>query len=112
MRSKNQYVAGLALTVLGNIGSVRPCIMPTVASEFDGLCLALQLEMIRDLAAELEQCLQSPNAYIQKKVLPALLCDRDYSRCCRWPFKRADDACCCPRRRRCVPSASSTKSPT
>jgi hypothetical protein len=78
MRSKNQYVVGLALTTLGNIGSVRTLVTRTrlvvCVNCWFLVILLFQMEMIRDLAAELELCLQNPNAYVQKKVCVCVAC--------------------------------------
>lgn len=47
LRSKNQYISGLALSALGNISSD---------------------EMSRDLAPEVQKLMREPNAYIRKKA--------------------------------------------
>ena len=52
MRSKNQYVAGLALTVLGNMSSPDMC---------------------RDLFADLDRALRNSNSYIRKKAAVACI---------------------------------------
>ena len=52
MRSKNQYVVGLALTVLGNMSSPDMC---------------------RDLFADLDRALRNSNSYIRKKAAVACI---------------------------------------
>lgn len=53
LRSNNQFVAGLALTVLGNMSSIDMC---------------------RDLFPDVEKCLRNSNSYVRKKA--AIACVR------------------------------------